>query len=197
MSGAATGMTVLTATGVSDRWQSEVDSGIDCKPRPRPPLPAAGSQGADGLPGPTPTPSRRDSDHHREVQQLYEEMEQQIRQEKLQLQAEVGSPRQPTSPPALNSPAGQAVGRPLASVGQREAAGSRSSHSPELVFLREVGWGALSLGPLLTSARSRVSPGATPSALRVSVSYCLSQGSCPRPLLVETSWTLHPRPGWR
>lgn len=46
---------------------------------------------ADGLPGPPPTPSRRDSDHHREVQQLYEEMEQQIRQEKQQLQAEVGS----------------------------------------------------------------------------------------------------------
>ncbi|XP_054424699.1 ras-related protein Rab-44 [Pteronotus mesoamericanus] len=31
---------------------------------------------------------KRDSDHHREVQQLYEEMEQQIRQEKQQLQAE-------------------------------------------------------------------------------------------------------------
>ncbi|XP_024413393.2 ras-related protein Rab-44 [Desmodus rotundus] len=34
---------------------------------------------------------KRDSDHHREVQQLYEEMEQQIRQEKQQLQAESDS----------------------------------------------------------------------------------------------------------
>nr|XP_039323665.1 ras-related protein Rab-44 [Saimiri boliviensis boliviensis] len=34
---------------------------------------------------------KRDSDHHREVQQLYEEMEQQIQQEKQQLQAESDS----------------------------------------------------------------------------------------------------------
>uniref|UniRef100_F7I584 RAB44, member RAS onco family n=1 Tax=Callithrix jacchus TaxID=9483 RepID=F7I584_CALJA len=34
---------------------------------------------------------KRDSDHHREVQQLYEEMEQQIHQEKQQLQAESDS----------------------------------------------------------------------------------------------------------
>ncbi|KAJ8787552.1 hypothetical protein J1605_022867 [Eschrichtius robustus] len=34
---------------------------------------------------------KRDSDHHRAVQQLYEEMEQQIRQEKQQLQAESDS----------------------------------------------------------------------------------------------------------
>ncbi|XP_077911529.1 ras-related protein Rab-44 isoform X4 [Halichoerus grypus] len=34
---------------------------------------------------------KRDSDHHREVQQLYEEMEQQIRREKQQLQAESDS----------------------------------------------------------------------------------------------------------
>ncbi|XP_055119400.2 ras-related protein Rab-44 [Symphalangus syndactylus] len=34
---------------------------------------------------------KRDSDHHREVQQLYEEMEQQIRQEKQQLQAKSDS----------------------------------------------------------------------------------------------------------
>ncbi|XP_012316980.2 ras-related protein Rab-44 isoform X2 [Aotus nancymaae] len=34
---------------------------------------------------------KRDSDHHREVQQLYEEMEQQIHQEKRQLQAESDS----------------------------------------------------------------------------------------------------------
>uniref|UniRef100_A0A8C0D570 RAB44, member RAS oncogene family n=1 Tax=Balaenoptera musculus TaxID=9771 RepID=A0A8C0D570_BALMU len=44
-----------------------------------------------GCLAPPPTPSRRDSDHHRAVQQLYEEMEQQIRQEKQQLQAESDS----------------------------------------------------------------------------------------------------------
>eukprot|EP00069_Balaena_mysticetus_P008133 bmy_05861T0 len=44
-----------------------------------------------GCLAPPPTPSRRDSDHHRVVQQLYEEMEQQIRQEKQQLQAESDS----------------------------------------------------------------------------------------------------------
>ena len=53
---------------------------------------------------PIPAPPRRDSDHHREVQQLYEEMEQQIRQEKQQLQAEVGSRWQPASFPLPGTP---------------------------------------------------------------------------------------------
>ncbi|OWK13210.1 hypothetical protein Celaphus_00014253 [Cervus elaphus hippelaphus] len=50
----------------------------------------ADKEGGRMLPGP-PTPSRRDTDHHREVQQLYEEMEQQIQREKQQLQAESDS----------------------------------------------------------------------------------------------------------
>lgn len=57
-----------------------------------------------GCLAPTPAPPRCDSDHHREVQQLYEEMEQQIRQEKQQLQAEVGSCWQPASFPLPGTP---------------------------------------------------------------------------------------------
>lgn len=90
---------------------------------------AAGPGGAEVLPGPPPTPSRRDSDHQREVQQLYEEMEQQIGRQKQQLQAKVGSGSLPS--PALDPSAGPDVGPCLASVGQQEVAGSGSSHTPD------------------------------------------------------------------
>lgn len=86
------------------------------------------------------TPARRDSDHHREVQQLYEEMEQQILREKQQLQAEVAPPGSPPLPPCPGLASGASSGardRPVGGSG--EAAGSRSCHRPppQLAFPRE------------------------------------------------------------
>ena len=120
------------------------------------------------LPGP-PTPSRRDTDHHREVQQLYEEMEQQIQREKQQLQAEVSPQPQPASPPALDPSAARAVSPGLASVGQWEAAASGSPCGRDSL-LRQMGWEAL------TTASSQESPGATPSILWVAVSLLHGPG---------------------
>lgn len=148
--GAVTGMNALRVTGVSDHWQSEGSSGMDSRPRPRPPPPAAGSPGAQRLPGPAPpaTPSRRDSEHHQEVQQLYDEMEQQIRREKQQLQAEVAppAPRPDPSPGRLcrlssgagpwpvRGSRGLAGGGPLtplaAGIPQREAVGRAAPQNP-------------------------------------------------------------------
>lgn len=103
---------------------------MDSKPRCRPPPSAAESQNADGQPGSLPTSSRRDSDHHREVQQLYEEMEQQIHWEKQQLQAQVGFPQQPAPSLCPDTSVGQAVGPVTGQMGQQEVAGSGSSHMP-------------------------------------------------------------------
>lgn len=84
---------------------------MDSKPKSRPSPSAAESQNADGQPGSPPISSRRDSDHHREVQQLYEEMEQQIHREKQQLQAQVGFPQAACSFPLPWTPLlGQAAG---------------------------------------------------------------------------------------
>lgn len=127
---------------------------MDSKLRSRAPLPSAGSQGADGLPGPPPTPSRRDSDHHREVQQLYEEMEQQIRQDKQQLQAEVGSPHSLPPFPSRLFP------WPSSGAGDWAVWGSGRSLGvdPLTALIREMGWGVLSLSPLPVSAGVTVSP---------------------------------------
>ena len=136
------------------------------------------------------TPARRDSDHHREVQQLYEEMEQQILREKQQLQAEVAPPGSPPLPPCPGLASGASSGardRPVGAAGRLLGVGPVTAPRPSW-HSRERGWGELCLSPLPVSARPR-SPGLSPCGHHLG----LRQGSCPE--IPPCSGILDPGPG--